>query len=108
MKPFTVNVLTVLQEIPNGRVMTYGQVAKVAGSRQGARQVVRILHSMSKKYELPWHRVVTIKGQIALKGEEGVFTQKRLLSDEGIEVNEENQVDLERYQYHPNINLEEK
>ncbi|WP_404450544.1 MGMT family protein [Virgibacillus necropolis] len=99
MKPFTANVIDILKQIPVGKVMTYGQVAKFAGSPRGARQVVRILHSMSRKYDLPWHRVVNIKGQIALKSDEGVWTQKNLLEDEGIDVSEDGRVDLENYQY---------
>ena len=37
-----------IRKIPAGRVITYGQIVRVAGSTRAARQVVRILHSMSK------------------------------------------------------------
>ena len=46
--------------------MTYGQVAAAAGSPRGARQVVRVLHSMSEKYGLPWHRIINVQGEISL------------------------------------------
>lgn len=65
--------------------MTYGQIAAYAGNPRGARQVSRILHSMSEKYNLPWHRVINSKGIISLTGEPG-FIQGELLSQEGIEV----------------------
>lgn len=108
MKDFTKNVITVLQQIPRGKVMTYGQVARVAGSRRAARQVVRILHTMSEKHELPWHRVVNIKGQIVLKRDEDAANQRDLLKDEGVQVTAEGKVKLDTYQYHPNFNLEDE
>ncbi|WP_193750905.1 MGMT family protein [Bacillus coahuilensis] len=58
MTEFTERTLMIISEIPKGKVMTYGQVAYMAGSPKAARQVVRILHSMSEKYHLLWHRVV--------------------------------------------------
>lgn len=70
MTPFTERVIHIIQSIPEGKVMTYGGVARAAGSPRGARQVVRILHSMSKKYKLPWHRVINAKGMIALTEDE--------------------------------------
>lgn len=107
MKPFTENVITVLQQIPEGQVMTYGQVARAAGSSRAARQVVRILHSMSRKHELPWHRVINVKGQIALKSEEGIMNQKSMLEDEGVEISETGKVDLNTYQFHPDMIFDE-
>ncbi|ASK64309.1 DNA methyltransferase [Virgibacillus phasianinus] len=100
MKPFTEKVITILKQIPKGTVMTYGQVARVAGSPRGARQVARILHSMSRKYGIPWHRVVNIHGQIALNSDEGVWTQKNLLESEGIGVGQDGRIDLKKYQHH--------
>ncbi|MDP4172172.1 MAG: MGMT family protein, partial [Bacillota bacterium] len=88
-------------QIPAGKVMTYGQVARVAGSPRAARQVVRILHSMSEKYSLPWHRVLNVKGEIGLADEESVFIQKMSLESEGVEFISKNSVNLKVYQYHP-------
>lgn len=101
MNPFTEKVIEIIKQIPEGKVMTYGQIANTAGSPRGARQVVRILHSMSRKYGLPWHRVINAKGQIAIKDDEGFFTQKSMLQDEGVEVGESGKVDLEVYLYWP-------
>ena len=47
MQPFTQRVIELIQAIPPGYVMSYGQVAAAAGNPRGARQVVRILHAMS-------------------------------------------------------------
>ncbi|MBM6616558.1 MGMT family protein [Bacillus suaedaesalsae] len=101
MQDFTRNTIEIILQIPPGRVMTYGQISKLAGSPRGARQVVRILHSMSGKYKLPWHRVVNAKGEVALRDEEGVYTQKLLLEREGITFNHNGRIDLVKYRYHP-------
>ncbi len=52
MTPFTEKVIEIIQAIPYGKIMTYGQIAKAAGSPRGARQVVRILHTTSRKHNL--------------------------------------------------------
>lgn len=80
--------------------MTYGQIAKAAGSPRGARQVVRILHSMSEKYGLPWHRVINSKGEIGFSDTEMYNNQKELLESEGIKFNTERSLPLKRYLWH--------
>ncbi len=65
MTPFTQDVVALIRAIPAGRVATYGQIARLAGNPRAARQVVRILHSMSQAERLPWHRVVNAKGEIS-------------------------------------------
>lgn len=101
MTPFTEQVIRIIQSIPEGKVMTYGGVARAAGSPRGARQVVRILHSMSKKYKLPWHRVINAKGMISLTEDESSSLQKLYLQDEGIIFDEKGVVDLEQFQFDP-------
>ena len=79
--------------------MTYGQIARVAGSTRAARQVVRILHSMSRKHHLPWHRVINSKGQISLQDDALYQEQLLSLEAEGIEVGMNGTIDLQKYQY---------
>lgn len=98
MQPFTTRVIDIIQSIPEGKVMTYGQVAALAGSPRAARQVVRILHSMSEKYNLPWHRVVNKQGEIAMSDEWQRSLQQSLLESEGVELDLSKQIDLTRYQ----------
>jgi methylated-DNA-protein-cysteine methyltransferase related protein len=98
LTPFTQKVIDIIQKIPEGRVMTYGQIAACAGSPRAARQVVRILHSMSNKHRLPWHRVINSKGQVAIK-DDGLYNEQILaLQLEGVVVSEDGIVDLEKYQ----------
>lgn len=102
MKPFTKEVIKLIQSIPFGYVATYGQIAKLAGNSRGARQVSWILHSMSAKHQLPWHRVINAKGEVsaAHKLEE----QRNMLEMEGIEFVTDSKVNLKDYQWHFNEN----
>lgn len=104
MTPFTEKVISIIQSIPEGKVMTYGGIARAAGSPRAARQVVRILHSMSRKYKLPWHRVINAKGMIALNEDESSSLQKLYLLGEGIIFNENGTIDLGQFQYYPEPN----
>ena len=101
MTPFTEKVIRIIQSIPEGKVMTYGSIAFAADSPRGARQVVRILHSMSRKYNLPWHRVVNAKGMISLTEDESSSMQKLMLEGEGIIFDMNNKIDLKKFLYEP-------
>lgn len=83
--------------------MTYGQIARLAGSPRAARQVVRALHSLSKKHHLPWHRVINVKGKIGLSEDESFNDQLWALQSEGVEVGLNGVIDLEKYQWQPDI-----
>jgi methylated-DNA-protein-cysteine methyltransferase-like protein len=98
---FTEKVISIIRCIPEGKVMTYGQIARLAGSPGGARQVVRILHSMSKKHRLPWHRVINSKGEIRIRDDESFHMQTFLLRAEGVEIVNDRYIRLEQYQFHP-------
>ncbi|MCM3493236.1 MGMT family protein [Paenibacillus lactis] len=101
MQPFTQRVIEIIKSIPEGHVMTYGQVAQLAGSPRGARQVVRILHSLSRIHKLPWHRVVNAKGEIAIQNDESRMMQELYLQGEGVSVNHRGMIDLDKYRYVP-------
>lgn len=101
MQPFTETVIAVIRSIPEGKVMSYGQVAAAAGSPRAARQVVRILHAMSAAHKLPWHRVVNARGEIAIRDDESRMKQILYLSGEGVEVGDAGTVDLAKYGYTP-------
>jgi methylated-DNA-protein-cysteine methyltransferase-like protein len=67
-------------------VSSYGAIAREAGLANGARQVVRVLHSLAEKEKLPWWRVVRADGSIALPASAGRELQIRLLEGEGLQV----------------------
>jgi methylated-DNA-protein-cysteine methyltransferase-like protein len=58
---------------------------------------VRVLHSLSEKFDLPWHRVIRSNGSIALKEGEGRELQIRLLRAEGVEVSADGLIDMGRF-----------
>jgi methylated-DNA-protein-cysteine methyltransferase-like protein len=101
MHDFTARAVDVIRSIPAGKVMTYGQIAACAGSPRGARQIVRILHAMSGKHDLPWHRVINSKGEIGLREPYYRELQMQGLEDEGIELSPGGRVDLEKYRHEP-------
>ncbi|MEC0180952.1 MGMT family protein [Paenibacillus peoriae] len=107
MQPFTARVLQIILLIPEGKVMTYGQIAAEAGSPRGARQVVRILHSLSQKHRLPWHRVVNRLGEIALQEDGSASLQRLYLEEEGIYFNANGRIPLDQYLYDPQAEIEE-
>ena len=100
-KSFTDRVKDRIKRIPPGRVASYGQVAALAGSPRGARQVVWILHSSSDKDGLPWHRVINVKGQISLPHGYGYELQKSLLEAEGVVFDRTDTVDMNRFRWKP-------
>ena len=88
-------VLSVVEEIPAGRVATYGQIARLTGRDRNARLVGKIL-SMSAYYgQYPCHRVVNHAGRTA----PGFRAQRELLEDEGVEFGTNGCVDLKKYQW---------
>lgn len=93
----TERIEKVLKAIPKGRVLSYGEVAALAGVPNGARLVVRVLHSRTEKSGLPWYRVLRKDGSIALPAGEGFDLQKALLEAEGVEVSAAGKVELGRY-----------
>lgn len=80
---FTLRILSVIRKIPHGRVISYGGAAALAGNPRGARQVARILSSMSQSQDLPWFRVLGADGSIRLPGAAGEL-QRSLLESEGV------------------------
>ncbi|RDI45769.1 MGMT family protein [Falsibacillus pallidus] len=106
MTSFTKNVVEIILSIPEGKVMSYGQIARAAGSPRAARQVVRILHSMSAKYNLPWHRVINSKGEIGFQDEDSMREQVDRLEYEGVEVSPKNKIDLTEFGWIPDRHVQ--
>jgi methylated-DNA-protein-cysteine methyltransferase related protein len=73
-------IIATIRKIPNGKVSTYGAVAKAAGFPRGARQVVAALRGA---VNLPWQRVLGAGGEIKLRGDYA-FEQRFRLESEGV------------------------
>ena len=88
-------VLSVVAEIPEGCVATYGQIARLTGRDRNARLVGKIL-GMSEFYgDYPCHRVVNHAGRTA----PGFHEQRQLLEAEGVAFKENGCVDLKNCQW---------
>ncbi|MEW5796297.1 MAG: methylated-DNA--[protein]-cysteine S-methyltransferase [Candidatus Zixiibacteriota bacterium] len=98
---FHQRTIAVLKRVRRGKVVTYGQVAAMAGNPLAARQVVRTLNTASEKEKLPWHRVINSQGKISLKPGQGYELQKKLLQKEGVKFGRGGQIDLKKYQWVP-------
>ncbi len=88
MKETTERIVQVIRSIKKGTVASYGEIASLAGLQNGARQVARILHSMSGTQDLPWWRVVKAGDCIALPKGGGFEEQQALLEREGWTISE--------------------
>lgn len=88
-------VLSVVGEIPEGRVATYGQIARLTGRDRNARLVGKIL-SMSEYYgQYPCHRVVNHAGRTAPY----FLSQRERLQAEGVGFKDNGCVDLAKYRW---------
>lgn len=87
---FIFQILSIVEEIPIGKVSTYKKIAILAGFDNNARLVGKTL-SVSEMYgDYPCHRVVNASGRLAPRFKE----QKQLLLDEGITFKKNGAVDL--------------
>ncbi|HEY4644576.1 MAG TPA: MGMT family protein [Bacteroidota bacterium] len=102
---FIQRVILIIKKIPRGRVATYGQLAALAGCSSAARQVTWVLHALSDKEKLPWHRVVNQRGKISLPRHRGYELQRALLLREGIRFDAEDRINLERYRWRAKLRL---
>lgn len=88
-----------LMNIPPGKVVTYGQLARLAGLPGAARLAGRVLCGLPENTELPWHRVINAQGKISLPEDSpGYDEQKRRLEAEGIEF-KNHRINLRIYGY---------
>lgn len=93
---FFAKVYKLVDEIPYGKVTTYGEIAQVLGTRD-ARKVGWALHANADR-DRPCHRVVSKEGRIADNfAFDGWQEQKLRLESEGIEFRDEMHVDLNFY-----------
>lgn len=93
-------IYSVVRRIPRGRVASYGQVARVAGLVNAARQVGYALHALPTGSSVPWHRVLNARGAVSLRNHHGL-TQRLLLAREGVRFGARDRVDMARFGWKP-------
>lgn len=99
-KVFAEQIYALVAQIPEGRLMTYGQIAALCGKPRGAWEVGQIAHFGPT--ELPWQRVVNKQGGLAVGWPGGGRdAHKALLESEGVSVSDAYTVDINTLQWWP-------
>lgn len=92
---FAYEVLSVVEEIPPGKVVSYGQIARLVGREKNARLVGKILSRAEYFGSYPCHRVVNHAGRPA----PGWARQRQLLLEEGVVFKRNGCVDMKKCQW---------
>lgn len=92
---FAYAVLSAVAEIPEGKVATYGQIARLIGYPKNARLVARVLSHAEYYGDYPCHRVVNATGRLA----PGWAAQATLLQAEGVVLRDTTHVSLKLYRW---------
>jgi len=89
-KPFSKQVYEIVEKIPYGQVLSYGDIARLLGNPRAARQVGWAMRNCPD--DLPWQRVVLADGTIA--GGDFAELRKQLLVEEGVPFLSNGRVDI--------------
>lgn len=96
-------IYEVVNDIPAGKVATYGQIAQLIGLPRHARHVGIALSRLAADTTIPWHRVVNAQGKMHTKqGRQQSFQQQRL-EKEGIVFTAANRIHLKKFQWNPTV-----
>ena len=96
MKTFE-KIYAVVAEIPNGKVMTYGQIANFVNCNP--RVVGFALHANRDPKNIPCHRVVGKNGKLTGYAFGGTDNKKKILEKEGVLFNTNDTIDLAKSLY---------
>ena len=88
-------ILSVVEEIPFGKVASYGQIARLIGRERNARLVGKVLSRAELYGDYPCHRVVNHAGRTAPHFAEQAY----LLRQEGVTFRENGCVDMKKHQW---------
>lgn len=94
-------VLRLVNQIPAGRVATYGQLALLSGRPRAARLVGAVLRGLSadEAEHVPWQRVVNAQGGISTYKVGTGELQRALLGAEGVRFGTDGRCDLDTYRF---------
>lgn len=88
-------ILSVVEEIPPGKVASYGQIARLIGRGNNARLVGRALSRADDYGDYPCHRVVNHAGRLAPH----FWEQRELLLEENVRFRDDTHVDMKSCQW---------
>jgi methylated-DNA-protein-cysteine methyltransferase related protein len=99
--PLYESIYRLVRQVPAGRVITYGQAAKLVGGCS-ARMVGYAMAALQEGMNVPWQRVINAKGRISPHGfGYGSALQRQLLEEEGIVFRQDDSVDFAVYGWLP-------
>ncbi len=99
--PLYESIYRLVRQVPAGRVITYGQAAKLVGGCS-ARMVGYAMAALKEGTDVPWQRVINAKGRISPHGfGYGSAVQRDLLIEEGIIFRPDGSLDLAEYGWLP-------
>lgn len=93
---FSQKVKSLAKKIPKGKVATYGQIAKLAGSPGASRAVGMIMSKNDSPETMPCHRVVGSNGKLTGYAFGGIEKKKELLKNEGVTFKSDVLIDLQK------------
>jgi methylated-DNA-protein-cysteine methyltransferase related protein len=98
-------VYDLVLKIPAGRVMTYGQIARLLGDGYDARAIGNVMHATPvDERDIPWHRVINAQGGCSTAGRTlPPDLQQLLLESEGVAFNASGRCRIERYLWYPDV-----
>lgn len=103
---FFERVYDIVRQIPEGKVTSYGAIAKALGSARSARMVGWAMNASHGYDDVLAHRVVNRIGMLSGKHHfDGTNLMQQLLENEGIKVVDNQIVDFEKHFWQPEINL---
>ncbi|MBY6185864.1 MGMT family protein [Marinobacter hydrocarbonoclasticus] len=98
-----IRIWNTLERVPYGKVVSYGQLADLAGLPGRARLAARALRLAPKDRQLPWHRVIGASGKISIAKDTPAYREQMArLRSEGVEVNN-GRIKLSLYQWQPDL-----
>jgi methylated-DNA-protein-cysteine methyltransferase related protein len=92
-------VYRLVKQIPRGRVLSYGDVARLARLRGGARTAGHAMAATPSGQGIPWHRVLGADGKLLIR-EPYASLQRKLLESEGVVV-VESRIKMKQYLWAP-------
>ena len=101
---FFERVYEIVKYIPEGKVTSYGAIAKALGTARSARMVGWAMNASHNRADIPAHRVVNRKGLLSGKHHfDGTNLMQQLLENEGIKVVNNQIIDFEKHFWEPTI-----
>ena len=101
---FFERVYEIARQIPEGKITSYGAIAKALGAARSARMVGWAMNASHNQDDIPAHRVVNRKGLLTGKHHfDGTNLMQQLLENEGIVVVDNQIIDFEKLFWQPEM-----